>query len=64
MEDEEFGRIVVFAAQSIGNRERALRWMVEPNWGLGAKPIDLLATESGVAAVAQALSAIAYGGPA
>lgn len=64
MQDEEFGQIVVLAVKSFGNREHALRWLVEPNWGLGAKPLDLLESDAGVEAVTRALSAIEYGGPA
>lgn len=64
MEDNEFASLVLFAIECIGDRERALQWLITPNWGLGTKPIDLLTTENGGAAVRRALSAIAYGGPA
>jgi uncharacterized protein (DUF2384 family) len=64
MEDDEFARIVVLAVKSIGDRERALRWLIEPNRALGMKPLDLLESENGVEAVTRGLSAIAYGGPA
>lgn len=49
----------------IGDHDRALGWMREPNWSLGERrPLDVLCAEPGVALVRQSLVQIAFGGVA
>ena len=50
------------AADVLGSTEKARRWMLEENRGLGgAKPLSLLDTDIGAAAVNDALARIEYG---
>jgi putative toxin-antitoxin system antitoxin component (TIGR02293 family) len=55
--------ITLEAAQAFGDLEKAMRWLRKPNRVLGLeKPLDLIATEPGVALVRRALGTIEYGG--
>jgi putative toxin-antitoxin system antitoxin component (TIGR02293 family) len=55
--------VALEAAQAFGDLEKALRWLRKPNRVLGfEKPLDLIATEPGVALVRRALGTIEYGG--
>ena len=56
-------RIVALAKGSLGEDERAMRWLRRPNRALGGTaPIDSLDTEIGARAVEGVLGRIAYGG--
>jgi putative toxin-antitoxin system antitoxin component (TIGR02293 family) len=56
-------RIVALAHQSLGNRERALRWLKRSNRALGGvAPIAAVDTEIGARQVENVLGRIAYGG--
>ena len=58
-------RIADLATQSIGNRDRAARWLHLRNPALGGEtPLEMLRTEVGTHAVERSLYAIAYGGVA
>ncbi len=55
-------RIVSFAAEMIGDQEKAAHWLQTPNRALeGHRPFDLLDTDTGVEAVRDVLGRIAYG---
>jgi putative toxin-antitoxin system antitoxin component (TIGR02293 family) len=56
-------RIVAHAHQSLGDRERAMRWLKHPNRALGGlAPITAIDTELGARQVENVLGRIAYGG--
>jgi putative toxin-antitoxin system antitoxin component (TIGR02293 family) len=56
-------RIVALANDSLGNRERALRWLKRPNRALGGLvPVEAIDTELGARQVENILGRIAYGG--
>jgi putative toxin-antitoxin system antitoxin component (TIGR02293 family) len=56
-------RIVALAGQSLGDRERALRWLKRSNRALGgATPLTGLDTELGARQVENLLGRISYGG--
>jgi putative toxin-antitoxin system antitoxin component (TIGR02293 family) len=56
-------RIVALAAQSLGDRESAARWLKRANRALGgAAPISAIDTELGARQVENILGRIAYGG--
>ena len=53
------------ADRYIGNHDKALAWLRDPNWGLGNRvPLDMLAADAGVNLVRRSLVTIAYGGVA
>lgn len=55
-------RMIVYAEEVIGNREKAHAWLRRPNRVLGEKrPIDLLDTESGARMVETILGRIEHG---
>lgn len=55
-------RILALAKETLGNMERASRWLQTPNRALeGDKPIDRLDTDIGVRSVEQVLGRIEYG---
>ena len=58
-------RIVDFATNMLGEREKALRWLRNaiPSLG-GARPIELLESDVGTAQVERVLYSIGYGGVA
>ena len=56
-------RIVALADESLGDRERAIRWLKRPNRALGdLAPVAALDTEPGARQVENLLGRIAYGG--
>lgn len=56
-------RIVALANESLGDRERALRWLKRPNRALGGiAPVAAIDTEPGARQVENVLGRIAYGG--
>ncbi|MGA9392394.1 MAG: antitoxin Xre/MbcA/ParS toxin-binding domain-containing protein [Candidatus Sulfotelmatobacter sp.] len=56
-------RIVALAQQSLGTREKAVRWLKRSNRALGGSPpIDAIDTEVGARQVENVLGRIAYGG--
>lgn len=56
-------RIVVLAKRSLGDAERALRWLKRPNRALGGvAPLEAIDTEPGARMVENILGRIAYGG--
>ena len=56
-------RIVALAQQSLGDRQRAARWLKRSNRALGgAAPISAMDTELGARQVENVLGRIAYGG--
>jgi putative toxin-antitoxin system antitoxin component (TIGR02293 family) len=56
-------RIVALAAQSLGDRESAARWLKRSNRALGGEaPIGAIDTELGARQVENVLGRIAYGG--
>ena len=58
-------KVVAHAIVAIGDEERAMRWLREPNRALGGvTPLSLLDTEAGTEAVEGSLGAIQYGGVA
>jgi putative toxin-antitoxin system antitoxin component (TIGR02293 family) len=55
-------RILAFAEETFGDREKSARWLRKANRGLaGNVPMDLLSTETGGRLVEQALGRIAHG---
>lgn len=55
-------RVIDRARESLGSREKALRWMVKPNRALeGALPLRLLGSDAGALAVEQVLGRIEHG---
>jgi putative toxin-antitoxin system antitoxin component (TIGR02293 family) len=55
--------ILALAEEVIGDREKAQRWLRQPNLVLGNKtPLHVLETEIGARRVEQVLGRIAYGG--
>lgn len=55
--------ITLEAAQAFGDLEKAMRWLRKPNRVLGLeKPLELIATEPGVALVRRTIGTIEYGG--
>ena len=55
-------RVLALAKETLGDMERASRWLQTPNRALeGDKPIDLLDTDTGVRSVEQVLGRIEYG---
>jgi putative toxin-antitoxin system antitoxin component (TIGR02293 family) len=55
-------RVLALAKETLGEMERASRWLQTPNRALeGDKPIDLLDTDTGVRSVEQVLGRIEYG---
>jgi putative toxin-antitoxin system antitoxin component (TIGR02293 family) len=58
-----FARIVALADESLGDRDRAVRWLKRPNRTLGGvAPIAAIDTEPGARQVENILGRIAYGG--
>ena len=56
-------RIVALAEQSLGTREKAMRWLKRCNRALGGvPPISAIDTELGARQVEEVLGRIAYGG--
>ncbi len=56
-------RIVALADESLGGRDRAVRWLKRPNRALGGvAPIAAIDTEPGARQVENILGRIAYGG--
>ncbi len=56
-------RIVALADQFLGDHERAMRWLKQPNRALGGiPPVAALDTEMGARQVENILGRIAYGG--
>jgi putative toxin-antitoxin system antitoxin component (TIGR02293 family) len=56
-------RIVAIANESLGDHERALRWLKRPNRALGGvSPVAAMDTELGARQVENILGRIAYGG--
>jgi len=56
-------RIVALAHQTLGNEERAWRWLKHPNRALGGlAPVGAIDTELGARQVENVLGRIAYGG--
>ncbi|HEV2425023.1 MAG TPA: antitoxin Xre/MbcA/ParS toxin-binding domain-containing protein [Terriglobia bacterium] len=56
-------RIVALANESLGDHERALRWLKHPNRALGGvAPVSAVDTEPGARQVENILGRIAYGG--
>jgi len=56
-------RTLALATEFIGDRERALRWLKQPNSALsGAAPFQALDTELGARQVENLMGRIAYGG--
>jgi putative toxin-antitoxin system antitoxin component (TIGR02293 family) len=56
-------RIVALADESLGNHERAVRWLKRPNRALGGiAPVAAIDTELGARQVENILGRIAYGG--
>ncbi len=54
-------RIIALAAEVLESRARAVQWLLRPNGGLGARPVELLATDVGTTRVEQALTQVEYG---
>ncbi|HTD56912.1 MAG TPA: antitoxin Xre/MbcA/ParS toxin-binding domain-containing protein [Silvibacterium sp.] len=55
-------RVLALAKETLGNMEKASRWLQTPNRALeGGKPIDRLDTDIGVRSVEQVLGRIEYG---
>ncbi|MDB4951503.1 MAG: toxin-antitoxin system antitoxin component family protein [Gemmatimonadetes bacterium] len=55
-------RILAFADETFGDRDKSARWLRKANRGLaGNVPIELLSTETGGRLVEQALGRIAHG---
>lgn len=55
-------RICAEAEDSIGDREKAMEWLLTPNRALrGEAPVDLLDTDTGTRLVEDVLGRIAYG---
>jgi putative toxin-antitoxin system antitoxin component (TIGR02293 family) len=55
--------VLALAEDSIGDREKAQRWLKQPNQALGSvTPLHALETEIGTRRVEQVLGRIAYGG--
>lgn len=53
------------ADRYIGDHQKALAWLRDPNWGLGDRvPLEMLGADVGVELVRQSLLTIAYGGVA
>ncbi|MGH9384106.1 MAG: type II RES/Xre toxin-antitoxin system antitoxin [Vicinamibacterales bacterium] len=56
-------RVIALATRSIGDAEKARRWLKRPNRALGGQaPFDVIDTEPGTRAVENVLGRIAYGG--
>jgi|SRR5579863_8171012 putative toxin-antitoxin system antitoxin component (TIGR02293 family) len=56
-------RIVALANDSLGDHDRALRWLKRPNQALGGiAPVTAIDTEPGARQVENVLGRIAYGG--
>jgi len=56
-------RIVALATESLGENDRALRWLKRPNRALGGvTPVEAIDTELGARQVENVLGRIAYGG--
>jgi len=56
-------RIVALAAEHLGSRERATRWLKRPNRALGGvAPLAIIDTELGARQVENILGRIGYGG--
>jgi len=56
-------RIVAIANESLGDHERAMRWLKRPNRALGGlAPVTAIDTELGARQVENILGRIAYGG--
>lgn len=56
-------RIVAIAAEYLGDRDRAIRWLKRPNHALGGiAPISAVDTEAGARQVENVLGRVAYGG--
>lgn len=56
-------RILALAAEYLGDHERALRWLKNPNRALGGTaPVMAIDTEPGARQVENILGRIAYGG--
>jgi putative toxin-antitoxin system antitoxin component (TIGR02293 family) len=56
-------RILALANDSLGDRERAIRWLKRPNRALGGvAPVAAIDTELGARQVERILGRIAYGG--
>jgi putative toxin-antitoxin system antitoxin component (TIGR02293 family) len=56
-------RIVALANEYLGEHERAIRWLKQPNHALGgAAPVAAIDTELGARQVENVLGRIAYGG--
>ena len=56
-------RIVALATESLGDNDRALRWLKRPNRALGGvTPVAAIDTELGARQVENVLGRIAYGG--
>ena len=63
--DSRYLNILKMVAELFESKDLAAEWMQQPNQALGGiKPLDLIATESGIQSVRQALNAIATGGVA
>jgi putative toxin-antitoxin system antitoxin component (TIGR02293 family) len=57
-----FARFLVRAEEAIGDRTKALRWLVRPNRALGGKqPLELLDSDAGAVAVERVLGRIEHG---
>jgi putative toxin-antitoxin system antitoxin component (TIGR02293 family) len=55
-------RVLALAKETLGDREKAGRWLQTPNRALdGERPFDRLDTDAGVRSVEQILGRIAYG---
>lgn len=55
-------RVLALARETLGDREKAGRWLQTPNRALdGERPFDRLDTDAGVRSVEQILGRIAYG---
>jgi putative toxin-antitoxin system antitoxin component (TIGR02293 family) len=55
-------RVLALAKETLGDREKAGRWLQTPNRALeGDRPFDRLDTDAGVRSVEQVLGRIAYG---
>lgn len=50
------------ATETFGSKEKAVAWLHKENFVLGATPISLAESDSGLFEVKKILSAISYGG--
>jgi putative toxin-antitoxin system antitoxin component (TIGR02293 family) len=57
-----FARFLVRAEEAIGDRTKALRWLIRPNRALGGEqPLKLLDSDAGAVAVERVLGRIEHG---